>query len=140
MGQKFIGIRSGLTGDTVIMFPSYVLVPGTGKSAHSVGSVVELRLEHPWQDLSVPGEVLGHILYEGRFAHKPWVRLSGSGEWVELPGTFHYPVDAAMAMLQYLSDLEDDRLHLREYAEISQSEETPGGHRNSRRRSIGRVG
>ena len=147
MSQKFIGIRSGLTGETVIMFPGYTLVPGSARTAGSVGAVLELRLEHPWQDLTVPGEVLGHIRYEGRFSHTA-VAVLESGVEVPVGESFHYLVDAAMAILQYLSDhgaggpgdgagTGDSRLYLREYAEIMREGVVAGSHRNSRRRPIG---
>lgn len=105
-GQGFIGIRSGLSGETVIMLPVWSNVPGQPGTAE-----LHLRLT---ADCEVEETVLGTVRYVTYGKLIPCV-LETDGTLVELTPVIT-TTDAAMDILQYLSDARDPRLWLEHYA------------------------
>ncbi len=104
--QRFVGIRSGLTGDTIIVFPVYsrgelrVRRPGGGGVSPVLGRLHRASL---WENYGVA------ILPGGTEV------LCGPGG-AEDTGSHISMLDAAMSVLQYLSDQGDPRLELEGYA------------------------
>lgn len=111
-GQGFIGIGSGVTGDTVIVTPVWTPVAGTGgRTGRRKASELHLRLAPGWE---VEEDVLGTAE-----AITTWVVRSCAvlldGTSVRMPDTITN-TDAAMQILQYLADALDPRLCLEFYA------------------------
>lgn len=106
--QRFIGIRSGLTGQTIIFFPVY-----TGGELR-----VRDRSWRPDRGSGVINDGFGPVL--GRLTRrKLWenhgVAVQEDGVAVDC-GIHISTLDASMAVLQHLSDLCDSRLDLEGYA------------------------
>ena len=111
--QRFLGIRSGLTGTTLILFPHWTCVG----SLVGAGAGRVLRLRHPWgSEAGEIGEPLG-VVRRVRFGDYPTTIWTTTGKRIHL-GRHLSTVDGAMSILQYLSNRNDPRLRLEEYARL----------------------
>lgn len=114
-GQGFIGIRSGLTGETVIMLPVWSNVPGQPRDG-------ELRIRLA-ADRSVEEDVLGTVRYIEDGVWIPHV-CEADGTRTQLDPVIG-STDAAMDILQYLSDACDPRVHLEHHANALDTAQRP---------------
>jgi len=102
-GQSFLGIESGLTGQTVIMLFAW-------RSVGNRRSALHLRLR---DDLLPEPDVLGYTEFSEAFRYKVWLRTQ-DGRLEALDDAIS-TTDAAMDILQLLSDVRDPRMHLEKY-------------------------
>lgn len=108
-GQGFVGVRSGLSGETVIMLPVW-------SNVASVGRMGNLRIRLA-ADCAAEEPILGSVQYV-RYSHYIPFVYEADGTVVELM-TVITTTDAAMDILQYLSDACDPRLHLEHHANMT---------------------
>ncbi len=120
--QDFVGIRSGWTGETVLIFPvlGRTLV-GDGAARRTGSGYHVLRLRPAgWWDIGEGGErgrgigpPLGKV-WAPRTGHCVGVAMLADGREIDC-GVDVSPLDVAMNIIQYLSDHCDPRLDLERY-------------------------